>query len=214
MPLSTISWRRPITSYAQVGKIVSYFIRNRKFQSSRAAGFEYLNVGCGRFPVEGFCNIDYFWSPQTLCFDITRGIPLAGSSVRGIFSEHCLEHVSYAECLDVLREFRRLLKPGGVARIVVPDGELYCKLYMQANSGETVCWPYPENGKLPMYYVNRIMRHHGHQFIYDFDCLKEALLVTGFREVHREAFRTGADPKLLIDHEFRAVESLYVEGIA
>jgi predicted SAM-dependent methyltransferase len=214
MPLNTISLDRPVTSYAQVQRIVSFFLRNRRFQAMGSARFEYMNVGCGPFPKEGFCNVDFNWSPGILCLDITRGIPLPPSSLRGIFTEHCLEHISYAQCLEILRDFRRMLKPGGVARIVVPDGELYCSLYMQAQVGKTVVWPYAEDGKLPIYYVNRIMHDHGHKFIYDFDALKESLLVAGFREVRRESFRRGSDPKLLIDQEHRSVESLYVEGIA
>jgi hypothetical protein len=58
------------------------------------------------------------------------------------------------------------------------------------------------------------MHDHGHRFIYDFDSRKEALLSVGFREVQRASFHKGLDPVLLIDQEHRAVESLYVEGIA
>jgi len=206
---------RSFWSYAKVRRAVSALIRNRKFQiTDGVLGSEYLNVGCGLCPADGFCNVDYAWMPGLLCFDITGGIPLPSSSMRGIFTEHCLEHISYADCLRVLRDFRRILKPGGVARVVVPDGELYCSLYARAQAGEPVRWPYPENGKLPIYYVNRIMHDHGHRFIYDFDSMKEALLSAGFREVHRASFRQGSDPRLLIDQEHRSVESLYVEAIA
>jgi predicted SAM-dependent methyltransferase len=210
-----ISLGRSFWSYSRVQATVGALIRNREFQITEAAReFEYLNIGCGPYQPEGFCNVDYEWKPGLLCFDATRGIPLPSSSLRGIFTEHCLEHLSYADCLAVLRDFRRMLKPGGVVRVVVPDGELYCTLYMRAQAGETVRWPYAENGKVPIYYVNRIMHDHGHRFIYDFDAMKEALLSAGFREVHRARFREGSDPRLLIDQEHRSIESLYVEGIS
>lgn len=210
-----ISMDRSFWSYSKVQSAVGALIRNRKFQITDAVlSPEYVNIGCGAYPAEGFCNIDYAWGPGLLCFDITRGIPLPSSRLRGIFTEHCLEHISYADCINVLRDFHRILKPGGVARVVVPDGELYCSLYVRAQAGQSVSWPYAENGRLPIYYVNRIMRDHGHRFIYDFDSMKEALLSVGFREVHRASFREGSDPMLLIDQEQRSVESLYVEGIA
>jgi predicted SAM-dependent methyltransferase len=210
-----LSADRSLWSYSKVQNVVAAFLRNRPFQLSGYPPRDlYLNVGCGPFPIKDFCNIDYGWRPGVHSFDIVKGIPLPSGSVKGIFTEHCLEHVSHSQCLAVLRDFRRLLEPGGVARIVVPDGELYCRWYVRALSGETVEWPYAENGKLPMYYVNRIMRHHGHQFIYDFDTMKESLLAAGFREVYKQAYGRGCDPKLLVELEYRAVESLYIEGTA
>lgn len=212
---TSISVDRSFWSYSKVQAAVGALLRNRKFQVTDAARrLEYLNVGCGPYQTEGFCNVDWDWKPGVLCFDATRGIPLPSASLRGIFTEHCLEHISYSDCLRVLRDFRRMLKAGGVARIVVPDGELYCSLYMRARAGESVRWPYAEDGKLPIYYVNRIMHDHGHRFIYDFAAMKDALLSAGFREVHRAYFRQGSDPRLLIDQQHRSEESLYVEGIS
>jgi predicted SAM-dependent methyltransferase len=212
-----ISLNRGILSYSKVQILIGTLVRNRRFQLSRIrAASDYVNVGCGAFPLEGFCNIDYIWGPRRYCFDVTRGIPLATASVKGIFSEHCLEYLKVDQCLAVLRDFRRILKPGGVARIVLPDGGLYCRLYMQAISGEAVTWPYPELGKPPIYYVNRIMSGYGHYsgFIYDFEAFKEIMLSAGFREVHREAYLQGRDPRLLVEQERRAIESFYAEGIA
>jgi predicted SAM-dependent methyltransferase len=213
MGLGKISIHRSVWSYSKVQRVVATFIRNRRFQLSRyPTSNVYLNVGCGPYPIKGFCNIDYGWFPGVHCFDIVKGIPLPADSVKGIFTEHCLEHIPYNACLAVLRDFRRMLQPGGVARIVVPDGELYCRNYVRAVSGQPVDWPYREDNKLPMYYVNRIMHDHGHQFIYDFDTMREAMLIAGFREVYKRAYRQGLDPKLQVEMEYRAVESLYVEG--
>ena len=212
-----ISLHRGLWSYSKVQRIVGTLVRNRRFQLSKIRGAcDYVNVGCGPFPLEGFCNIDYFWGPRHYCFDITKGMPFATASVKGIFSEHCLEYLKVEQCLAVLRDFRRTLKPGGVARIVLPDGGLYCRLYMQAISGEAVTWPYPEPGKPPIYYVNRIMAGYGHYsgFVYDFEAFKEVMLSAGFREVHREAYLHGRDSKLLVERELRAIESFYAEGIA
>jgi len=212
-----ISLRRSIWSYSKVQNMVGALIRNRRFQLSRVQGkCDYLNVGCGPYPLEGFCNIDHIWGPTRYCFDITKGIPLAARSVKGIFSEHCLEYFTIDQCVTVLRNFREMLKPGGVARIVLPDGGLYCRLYVRALSGEPVDWPYLEPGKPPIYYVNRIMSGYGHYsgFIYDFAAFKEVMLAAGFREVHQETYLHGRDPKLLVEQKSRAVESFYAEGIA
>jgi len=64
----------------------------------------------------------------------------------------------------------------------------------------------------PMISVNRIFRDHGHQFIWDYETLRLALLRAGFANVKKRAFGEGADPKLLRDTPSRQVESLYVEA--
>jgi len=215
--MGRISLNRSIWSYSKVRRLIGALIRNRRFQFSDVPGaYEYVNVGCGPFPLEGFCNIDYWWKPGVYSLDVTKGIPIPDASVKGIFSEHCLEYLKPPRLLPVLRDFRRMLRPGGVARIVLPDGGIYCRLYVQAMSGEPVTWPYPEDGKSPIYYVNRIMTDYRHHlgFIYDFETFKELMLCAGFREVTREVYRQGRDPKLLVDQEYRAIESFYAEGMA
>jgi predicted SAM-dependent methyltransferase len=46
-----------------------------------------------------------------------------------VFSEHMIEHVSYAEGLLMLRECLRVLKPGGRIRIATPSLEVLLDLY-------------------------------------------------------------------------------------
>jgi hypothetical protein len=59
-----ISFDRSILSYSKVQHLVGAVIRNRRYQLSRAHGrYKYVNVGCGPFPLEGFCNIDWGWRP-------------------------------------------------------------------------------------------------------------------------------------------------------
>ena len=212
---SKLSVKRSVWSYAKIEKLVAAVIRNRHIQLRDMNGSpEYLNAGCGLVLAPGCCNLDYLWRPGVLCWDVTKGIPFATASLQGIFTEHCLEHLSYDNCQAVLREFHRTLRRGGVARVIVPDGELYCRLYVQAIDGRATNWPYSEPGKTPMAYVNRIMRDCGHQFVYDYQTLRQLMLEAGFQEVHKATYRQGREPKLLLDQEHRAVESLYVEGIA
>lgn len=207
--------KRSLWSYHKVQSLVAKIVKNHRIQLHFLdVSAEYLNVGCGPVILPGFCNMDFQWRPGVLCWDVTKGIPFENASFQGIFSEHCLEHIAYEQCLSVLREFHRTLRPGGVARIIVPDGELYCRLYVQDVDARTADWPYSEPNTTPMTYVNRIMRNHGHQFIYDFQTLREAMLQAGFKEVHRRAYLQGRESNLLVDQRCRAVESLYVEGIA
>ena len=59
----------------------------------------------------------------SISHDLNQPIPLPDGSVDRILSEHFLEHVSQSTIAHVLRECHRLLKPGSVARLAVPDYE-------------------------------------------------------------------------------------------
>jgi predicted SAM-dependent methyltransferase len=215
------SFGRPITSYAKVQAVIARIIRNRPFHINRERlrKKDYLDVGCGPNTHEHFINLDYGWRPGIdICWNIAKGIPLDDRSVSGVFSEHCLEHVSLEAVDFVLSEFWRVLRPGGSLRIVVPDGELYLTRYtdiIRRQSNDLL--PYAHNDRYhgtysPIMSVNRVFRSHGHLFIYDFDTLSLLLTRNRFIDVKKECYMSGRDPQLLIDTEHRAVESLYVEA--
>ena len=56
-----------------------------------------------------------------MCYDTAGPIPLANDTVAQILCEHVLEHVRATELPSLLAEFHRVLKPGGWARVAVPD---------------------------------------------------------------------------------------------
>lgn len=62
--------------------------------------------------------------------DLSRGIPCADSSVDAIFHSNMLEHLDRDVAPHFLSEALRVLKPGGIHRIVVPDFELSCTQYL------------------------------------------------------------------------------------
>jgi predicted SAM-dependent methyltransferase len=62
------------------------------------------------------------------CADLGR---FADGSVDEIYASHILEHLGYQAHLPrALRELWRVLKPGGVARISVPDFEILCRQFL------------------------------------------------------------------------------------
>jgi len=208
---------RPITSYGPVqARVGAVFSRFRKvLHPSRVASLRYLNLGCGPNLHNEFINLDLWWRPGLdVCCDVTEGLPLSSQSVDGIFTEHCLEHITMDQCRGVLKECRRLLRPGGTMRIVIPDAAIYAKLYVQAMSGEEVQFPYHTEHPTytPMMHVNRIFRGHGHQFAYDAETLTIVVKQAGFEQYALKRFREGRNAVLLLDHESRAVESLYLEA--
>lgn len=214
------SWSRSINSYKKVQILYSKIIRGNAFQLKklRNKNFEYLNVGCGESNYPNFLNLDYQWRPHVhICWDITKGIPLDSNSMKGIFIEHCLEHITFSQCQDVLKELYRILRSNGTIRVIVPDAEFYIELYKKGKNGEIVSFPYVtekdiKNGFTSIMAINRIFRNHGHQYAYDAQTLIMQLKKAGYGSIRKVNFMNGVDEKLLIDSEFRKVESLYIEA--
>ncbi len=226
MPLNTLSLGRPLTSYAKTQAWIGTLIRNRKFQLKRprVLASKYLDVGCGPNAHDDFINLDFLWHPQVdVCWDISRGLPFADGSLQGVFSEHCLEHFPLPAAINLLREIRRVLAPQGIARIIVPDGELYLRTYARHLNGDSSTrFPYQDNDTCqgvwsPIVSVNRIFYQdreslYGHRTIFDFQLLRTVLQQGGFLHVERRAFGQGSDAKLIIDTPSRQVESLYLDA--
>ena len=211
-----ISLNRPLTSYDRVRRFLGGSVRNNPIQFRWIERSGYLNAGCGPNIAPGFMNLDYYWRPGILCWDLTRALPFGDSSLEGIYCEHTLEHLAYKDAGKALREFRRVLIPGGQLRVVVPDVELYIDLYVRDRRGEKVVLPYEEELeiKTPLFALNGIMRDHEHLYAYDFEAMGDLIKQAGFDAVTRTTFGSGSDPKLLIDTPERACESLYVEALA
>lgn len=216
---------RPLRSlFSESGKLrvlqcYSAVLRGRRFQtrSLRSGSKTMLNAGCGANPLPRFLNMDYLWRPGVdLCWDLSTALPLADHSMNGVYSEHCLEHLQFAACRGALREFKRILKPGAPLRIVVPDAELYLRLYQRHKGGEDVAFPFVQKpfpqGFTPLMEVNRVFRDHGHQYAYDAETLGGMLTDAGFKDVRQESFMRGRAAALLIDSAERAPESLYLEA--
>jgi SAM-dependent methyltransferase len=62
--------------------------------------------------------------------DIVRGLPVADNTADGIYASHILEHLSRNDVERALANTIRMLKPGGVFRLVVPDLEARARRYL------------------------------------------------------------------------------------
>ena len=208
---------RKLTDYSKVQGWIGSVIRcNAAFNRTKKNGVaKLLNVGCGPFPKPEFINLDYSWHPSIdICWDITKKpYPLESDSLEGIYTEHCVEHIPFESLKKNLREFYRMLKPGGRLRLVTPDGEIYLDIYQRRKNGSKELMPYEEGYISPMARINGIFRNHGHLFIYDFETMRKLMEEVGFKSIKKCTYRNGEDPRLLIDREFRAHESLYVEAV-
>jgi len=101
--------------------------------SRTAAPARLLNFGCGAAYHPEWTNLDAApVSPDVTAHDLRRGFPYTDGTFDAVYGSHVLEHLRPAEGALLLRECFRVLRPAGVARIVVPDLETIAKLYLQS----------------------------------------------------------------------------------
>jgi predicted SAM-dependent methyltransferase len=93
---------------------------------------KYVNLGCGERIHPDWINIDLrAQKPGVLEHDLAGGIPLSSNSADAVYSAAMLEHLRRQDVTQVLKETYRVLKPGGILRVGVPDLEELCRLYFE-----------------------------------------------------------------------------------
>jgi SAM-dependent methyltransferase len=133
--------------------------------------------------------------------DVRRGLPLPDDSVDYLYASHILEHLERDEAMALIIDARRVLKPGGVLRIVVPDFAHFVRLYEMGHREEAVA------GIFSAGVSGRLGRH---RYMYDEDGLRQLVSKAGFSGFECCGFRQGSVPDIeLLDN--RQDESLYAE---
>lgn len=92
-----------------------------------------LNLGCGSRIKAGWTNVDLSAaSPAVIEWDVRSALPLPHGSVPFAYSSHMLEHLSEEDAEAVAKDVLRVLSPGGIFRVVVPDLERLARWYLEA----------------------------------------------------------------------------------
>ena len=98
----------------------------------------FLNLACGACHVDSaeWLNLDYTpLGPAVVQADLLGPLPLADASMDMVYSSHFIEHVPRARVAALLAECHRVLRHGGLLRLVVPDLLEMCGQYVQARRG-------------------------------------------------------------------------------
>ncbi len=146
--------------------------------------------------------------------DITKiPWPVEDDTYEAIFASHVLEHVSKAEAYSALAECHRILRPGGVIRIAVPDMDLFINAKLGGDAGPIAGYPWQDlNSLLGGGDAEPILAMR-HRYMYNFETLAWMLSVTGFKSINRSAFRQSVLQCLgNRDVEGHSSFSLYVEA--
>lgn len=136
-----------------------------------------LHLGCGPKYLPGYIHIDIQKYPHIdKVLDISDLKDIEDDSIDEIYSCHVLEHFPRHKVVSVLREWRRVLKVGGILRIAVPDFEACNTLYNRT-------------GKIASIYGlicgGQRNDYDYHYIVFDLSSLTEILEYVGFTHVQR-----------------------------
>lgn len=97
---------------------------------------EYLNVGCAKRFHPDWTNLDFkALEPNVIEHNLLEGIPFKDESFEVVYHSHVLEHFTKEDGLALIKECNRVLKKGGIIRIVVPDLEMIVREYLSNLEG-------------------------------------------------------------------------------
>ena len=181
-----------------------------------------LNLGCGQIRPEGWINTDSSINSflQKLPFGKQITTLLGGkvylssnmsymnlnrkwnkfndSSANVVYSSHVLEHLTIKSSQLFLSEARRVLKKGGILRIVVPDLYMnsieYVENYPKGLAESSSYYlrtlnlhregQYPANASLIHKFLGFLQGYpHQHKYMYDKNSLSELLTANNFEQI-------------------------------
>jgi SAM-dependent methyltransferase len=180
-----------------------------------APGVTRLNWGCGHSGEPGWINSDLKEGPDIqITADIRDGLPLDDDSVDYAVSIHALPMISYPDVVPVLQELRRMLRPGGVLRLAMPDFDRALQAYLRRDP-DFFLVPDEEVRSRGGKFVVHLLWFGYTTTLYTADFIEELLWKSGYREVHHCSFKQtrSAHAPGILELDNRESESLFVEAV-
>jgi SAM-dependent methyltransferase len=197
-----------------------------------------LNLGCGTVAPASWLNVDFAigaklnrslarpiarrifktpWPQNVFIHDLTTRFPWADASADTVYTSHTLEHLSREAGEHFMAECRRVLKPGGTLRIVVPD---LARIVGEYQSGKVdgrdflaelgAHAPWAGRGKLRQ--IVALFSGSLHLCMYDEKALLDLTAKHGFACKRAEPFKSAISDISDIEREDRAMGELILEG--
>jgi ubiquinone/menaquinone biosynthesis C-methylase UbiE len=213
----------------------------------------YLHVGCGLTAPQGWVNIDASWNARLAHYPWLRGIlayipalkekcsiqwssdvkfhnvrkalRYPNGTVSAVYASHLLEHLYRSDARFFLGETLRVLKPGGICRIITPDLKVLAQRYITvsettnveaANEYLSALLTYPDYGQSGL--VARILRSannlHSHKWLYDVPSLSNLMRDVGFSRVcQRSYLDSGISHITNVEQEGQFLDAICVEAV-
>lgn len=172
-----------------------------------------LNWGCGPRGEPGWINSDQKTGPGIdISRDIREGLPLENNCLDYIVSIHALPEVPYPELVPVLLELRRILKPGGVLRLALPDLNKGIQAYLR-NDYDYFLVPDEDAKSIGAKFITQLIWYGYSRTLFTYDFIEELLYKAGYSHVIECGYqRTQSSHPGIVELDNRESESLFVEA--
>jgi ubiquinone/menaquinone biosynthesis C-methylase UbiE len=199
------------------------------------------NLGCGGHLPDGWINVDYAlgarlsklpvfklinkkigffnidWDDNIYIHDLTKKFPWDTESAQYVYSSHTLEHMSKSDGRYFLEESYRILKKGGILRIVIPNLHHIIEEYLSGNISAdnfvieldvlyTESESYLKNKLAPFF-------QYPHKCMYDTKTMLRILEEIGFTVKSCKPFVSEIEDITNIENKERVIHAVIVEGI-
>jgi hypothetical protein len=153
--------------------------------------------------------------------DIIKGLPVKENELEGIYCSHVLEHLSLEDFRLALRNTYKVLKPGGIFRMVLPDLEFYARKYLDELSGgdKLAAMSFIRHSMLGIErrprglggMVRSFLGNSHHLWLWDYPSLSAELAAAGFRDIRRCDYHDGPEVFQAVEEQGRFVNCLAIE---
>jgi predicted SAM-dependent methyltransferase len=150
----------------------------------------YIHIGCGDVASPEFINVDARPAPHVHYIRDATDLSVFGKGYADlIYACHVLEHIRHTELKKTLWEWRRILKPGGILRLSVPDFDKLVGIYRHCGQDiDSILGP--------------LMGGQEHEYNVHYSVFTEGYLTRILREAGFTEVRPW-DPKTAQHHNFR-----------
>jgi predicted SAM-dependent methyltransferase len=201
-----------------------------------------LNARLGKYPfvrsLAGFIGLTDSkarFDKSIFGHDLRKPLPWPDNTFDGIYASHLFEHMYLDEVRRLALECRRVLRPGGALRVVVPDVAVLVEGYV---SGRFPAWtsdhiqqgpkadmlvtailmrePNAPRGGLLKRVYHAMFDFHSHKWMYDAESMTARFTEAGFRDIRRMGYgESRIDGILEVEREIRVKDGagVVIEGV-
>jgi SAM-dependent methyltransferase len=122
--------------------------------------------------------------------DIVRGLPVPDASAECVYASHVLEHLSLDDMRLALRNTLRVMAPGAVFRLIVPDLETLARRYIESRESgaalefvRATCMGSEARPRGPLGMLTSMMGNSRHLWMWDLKSIRDEVVAAGFTDV-------------------------------